>query len=535
MTEIHQGPSLSPSDSDRKHPAQAAWNQLKADREHFLQKGREVASLTIPFLIPPAGANATTSLPTPFQGVGAEGVNNLASRLVLTLFPPSAPFFRLVADPAAVRALGEAQGADPEEVVENVNADISVMEQEIQAEIESRSLRPTLFTTFRHLIVGGNYLLRWQDGQVRGFSLPHFCIQRDRSANILWIVTREVMSRTALPEGVSAPKDKDSVELFTAAQRQPDGRYRVWQEVGDSIFNPDTLDEADLPYIAPTMFDLDGESYGRGLGEHYLGDLISLEALARSIVQGSAAAAHILWLVNPNGFTKVSELQNARTGSYVPGIPSDVQALRLDKNADFAVTAQTAERIERKLYRVFLLNTAIQRDAERVTAEEIRYMAQQIEAAHGGTYSLMNEQLQLPIARRVMADMQKQQRLPELPPGVVTPKVITGLEGLGRSAELERLRTFLGVSMENLGADAVASRINASNVLTRIAAATGVDVTGLLKSDEQLQQEQQAAQQAALMQSVAAPAAGAATAPVTQAVIDQQLQQQQQQQQQQAQ
>ena len=45
----------------------------------------------------------------------------------------------------------------------------------------------------------------------------------------------------------------------------------------------------------------------------------------------------------------------------------------------------------------FLLNTAIQRDAERVTAQEIRYMAQQLETAMGGIYSLLSQEFQLPL------------------------------------------------------------------------------------------------------------------------------------------
>ena len=36
--------------------------------------------------------------PTPYQSVGSRGVTNLASKLMLALFPPQAPFFRLDVD-----------------------------------------------------------------------------------------------------------------------------------------------------------------------------------------------------------------------------------------------------------------------------------------------------------------------------------------------------------------------------------------------------------------------------------------------------
>lgn len=505
---------------NQKREAATAYQRFALEREDYLIRGREVASLTIPFLLPPDGTNSTSRLPTPYQGTGAEGVNNLASKLVLTLFPPSAPFFRLVAHPAAIRALAAEQGVDEETIVQTVNEDISVMEQEIQLEVETRALRPALYEVFRHLIVAGNALIRWDGPKMRVFSLANYVVKRDGSGTILWIVTEETMDRDALPEGVTAPKEKKVVKLYTAAKRTSDGKYRVWQEIEEAVFQADTIEEDALPYVVPRMFELVGESYGRGLGEHYLGDLISLEALSRAIVQSSAAAAHIVWMVNPNGFTRVQDLEKARTGAYVPGLTTDVQPLHLDKGADLQITAQTAQRIETKLNRVFLLNLGAQRDAERVTAEEVKLVAEQVEAAHGGSMSLFSEQLQLPIARTIIADMRAEEKLLKFEDGVISPKVITGLEGLGRTAELERFRTFLAVAGESLGQEVVVERLEPSGVLTRIAAATGVDTSGILKTEDKLAKERQAQQQAQALQSAIGPAAGGAAGPLAQAVVD---------------
>lgn len=513
-------------------PAADAYRRLEQEREPYLDRARDVSSVTIPFLVPPEGIHGATNLPTPYQGIGAEGVNNLASKLILALFPPSAAFFRLVVDPAAVRDLAEEQGEDETTIVQEVDEDVAVVEREIHAEFESRGMRPALYETFRHLIVAGNVLLRWDGPELRVFTLPQFVIKRSGSGTIEWVVTRESVSRDTLPEGVRAtaegdPQNQGSAWLYTAAHRQPDGRYRVWQEAGEAILKPDTVDEADLPYVAPRMFAVVGESYGRGLGEHYLGDLCALESLARSIILSSAAAAHLLWLVNPNSVTKVSDLQNARTGAFVPGTPNDVQPLRLDKQADLSVAASTAERLETKLQRVFLLNTAAQRQAERVTAAEIRFVAQQLEDALGGSYSLMNEQLQIPLVARVMRDMERAGKLPEIPEGVVKPKIVTGLEGLGRNQELERLRIFTGAATENPAlAEAFAQRVDPTAYFTRIAAAVGLDTDTLFKSPERLQQEAAQAQAQATAEQVSGPIAGAAAGPVADAVVDELRQQQ---------
>ena len=75
--------------------AKERYETLKQHREHFLDRAQECSELTIPSLLPPDGFHSSTDLYNPFQSVGARGVNNLASKLLLLLLPPNSPFFRL--------------------------------------------------------------------------------------------------------------------------------------------------------------------------------------------------------------------------------------------------------------------------------------------------------------------------------------------------------------------------------------------------------------------------------------------------------
>ena len=75
--------------------AKQRYEAMKEYREHFLNRGRECSELTLPALLPDDGVNHTSDLYTPYQSVGARGVNNLASKLLLLLLPPNSPFFRL--------------------------------------------------------------------------------------------------------------------------------------------------------------------------------------------------------------------------------------------------------------------------------------------------------------------------------------------------------------------------------------------------------------------------------------------------------
>ena len=58
------------------------------------------------------------------------------------------------------------------------------------------------------------------------------------------------------------------------------------------------------PYIPLRFNRVDGEDYGRGYVEEYYGDLKSLEGLTRAIVEGSAAASKVLFMVAPNGIIR---------------------------------------------------------------------------------------------------------------------------------------------------------------------------------------------------------------------------------------
>ena len=84
--------------SEDKTSIQSQYNKLEMNREVYLQRARDCAKLTIPTLFPDKGSNEATEYQTPYQSVGARGVMNLASKLMLALFPPHAPFFRLSVD-----------------------------------------------------------------------------------------------------------------------------------------------------------------------------------------------------------------------------------------------------------------------------------------------------------------------------------------------------------------------------------------------------------------------------------------------------
>ena len=157
-------------------------------------------------------------------------------------------------------------------------------------------------------------------------------------------------------------------------------------------------------------------------------------------------------------------------------------------------------RIEQRLQYAFLLNSSVQRQAERVTATEVQLVAQELQDALGGVYGILTTEFQLPYINGKINILREQKLLPDLPKKIVRPKIIVGLEALGRASDRLRLLQFMQDLAGTLGAEVLAQHINLDDAIKKFAIANGVDTQGLLKDQEQIQQEQQQAQQQQLAQ-----------------------------------
>lgn len=463
---------------------------------------RRCASVTIPSLMPPEGASEDTVLETPYQSVGARGVNTLASKLLLALLPPNSPFFRLQVDDFTLQELGSANlRADVEKALNKI-------ERAVMGEIEAKAFRVPSFEAFRLLIVTGNSLLFIDsEGRMRVYRPDQYVVRRDPMGSVLEILIKEEVHPLTLPESTRAlikgsipdydkvtalEKDKD-VALFTRVLRTPENKWEVSQEcLGVDL--PDSKGEYPLdecPWIPLRWTSLVGENYGRGLVEEHLGDLLTLEALTKAITEGSVVSSRIVGMVDPNSSTRLKKVVEAQNGDFIEGNAEDVTFLKVDKMMDFRVPLEHVLHIEQRLAHSFLMMEAVQRDAERVTAEEIRLMAQELEGALGGIYSILSQEFQLPLINRLLAYMTKQKRLPAFPEDTVKPAVVTGLEALGRGHDLDKLMVFMQ-SLEPLG-DVAKSYLNVSDYMTRVGTALGMDTNGLVKAEEEVMEEQQQA------------------------------------------
>lgn len=496
--------------------ARGRYDALRVEREAFLARAREASKLTIPSLVPPEGSTGQTRLPTPFQSVGARGVNNIASKLLLALFPPGSSFFKLSMDDFILDQLVTAAGGgtDGEDAKGKFEKGLAKIERGITSRMDTVGARVDLFELLKHLVAAGNGLLHMvAKGKLMVYPLSQYVCKRDGEGEPVEIILEQHFAPMTLPVEAkeiydmqrSANETKDNalqntVCVYTRVCRK-DNRWVSYQEIlGEEI--PETRGSFPLdnsPWMPQRLNRIAGEDYGRGLVEEYMGDLYSCESLNQSIVEFAAVCSKILFFTDEGGTTSKKQIAEAPSGAVLDGRAADVSILMIEKFADFKVAKDTADGIEKRLGEAFLLGSAARRDAERVTAEEIRLIAGELEQALGGVYSVLSAELQLPLVKRLMLQMTKEGALPPLPKEAVNPQIVTGLSALGRSADLQKLDTLLAGVQAMFGPDAVAEYVSAGAYIQRRATALGIDVDGMIRSEQvvQAQRDQKAKQELA--------------------------------------
>ena len=477
--------------------ARERYNQLVTDRQQFLDKAVDCSKLTLPYLIQDDTSTRPTheSLNIPWQSVGAKCVVALAAKLMLAILPPQATFFKL-------QVRDDKLGEDmPPEIRSELDLSFSKMERMVMDYIAASNDRVVIHQALKHLIVGGNALLFMGKDGIKNYPLTRYVVNRDGNGNVLEIVTKELIHRDVL--GFDLPKkepntvvDKtygtntNDVEVYTCVKLQ-NGRWVWYQEVEDMIIpgSRSTAPKNASPWLVLTFNSVDGEQYGRGRVEEFLGDLKSLEGLSQALVEGAAAASKVIFLVSPSSTTKPATIAKAGNGAIVQGRAEDVQVVQVGKTADFSTAANMAQTIERRLLEAFLVMNV--RNAERVTAEEVRLTQLELEQQLGGIFSLLTVSFLIPYLSRTLLVLQRSNEIPNLPKDIVRPTIVAGINALGRGQDRESLSMFVGTIAQTLGPEALMRYINPEEAIKRLAAAQGIDILNLVKTEAQMAQEKE--------------------------------------------
>ena len=484
------------------YKAREKYSMLSSGRTQFLDTAVECSELTLPYLVrQDDDATGKRTLLQPYQSVGAKAVVTLAAKLMLAMLPPQTAFFKL-----QVRDDKLGETLDPM-MRSELDLSFSKIERLIMDYIAASSDRVVVHQALKHLIVSGNALIFMGKDGLKHYPLNRYVVERDGNGNVIEIVTKERISRKVLGLAPPVPNEsvnsdseygvgEDDAEVYTCVKMdESSGSWRWHQEVDDMILegSQSTAPKNASPWLVLRFNTVDGEDYGRGRVEEFIGDLRSLDGLSQALVEGASVASKVVFLVSPSATTKPGTLAKAGNGAIIQGRPEDVGVVQVGKTADFATAANLSATIERRILEAFLVMNV--RNAERVTAEEVRLTQLELEQSLGGLFSLLTVEFLVPYLNRTLLILQRSNQIPRLPKDVVRPKIVAGINSLGRGQDNEALTRFIGTVAQTLGPEALTKFINPTEAIKRLAAAQGIDVLNLVRTPEELQQLKQTVMQ----------------------------------------
>lgn len=489
------------------------WSAGERWREPFIERARDFARLSLPQFMPRYDGEVVDGerFAPRYSGRAARGVTNLASKLTIGLFPPTGPFVKFEPD---LREAVEA-GLDEEQLNDAILA-LSRRERALEAFLDGTGWRARAFFLFQHLLISGNYLLRQtKAGRFVGYRLDQFQVQRDGLDRPRTMTIKEMVPRGALVpylgedvaaelEGVDSTRP-DHVYVFTRCEVVQDNLddeddkrvWRVWQEVGSTgiaLAEPRELTQANLPYIPIRLFQSD-EDYGRSLFDMLQGEIELVEGLTQAVAEDAVMAANGVWRIDPASGVTANEFLDKSAGEVVYAKDGQIGMVRADKGGDLAVAVNVLDRVDRELAAIFL--SFLPRDAERVTAQEIQRVTQELNEAFGGAFSLLAQELQLPVARLTESRMEALGLLPKLRSGIqIRRKIVTGMDAIGRGRDELAIESFIASLQAAIGPEATARRLKIGGLAKRFAADKGLDPETLVYSDEEFDQREGARMEA---------------------------------------
>jgi len=511
------------SKKKKSYKLKARFEKLHGKKGDILRRTEDYAMWTLPYLFPPTGTKHA-EMQGSLDSTGARAVNHLSNKVTMTMFPAHQPFFRLMVANDIMKEFkvrADEGDEDAQMWLDNLDGILADAEKDAMQELDYNTYRTEATMASKLLIVTGNALLyhpEKEDSKAQTYNLRDYCIVRDLSGNMIELITRdskalstfsdEIKDALRAANGSKYDKEDTDVTLYTCVKLEDDGKFHLQQDIENvKLDSEGSWPLKDLPWIPLTWNLVRGEDYGRGLVEDYAGAFHSLYVLNASLVDVIGIAADIKFLVNPNSVLDVKALNDSESGTYHSGAEGDVTTVQIDKVNDIKLVIEAIDRFQKQIGQAFLLNSAVTRDAERVTAEEIRYVAQELELSHGGIYSRFAVEWQYRTARLLLKKVDI-----NLDNKAILPQIITGLDSLSRAGDLDNLRMMVSdLSMLDAVPEEIRAGINPIKFASFVGTRRGVDYEKFLYTQDELNANRQAEmqqQQAMMAQQEAAKAAG---------------------------
>ena len=474
----------------------------KYQDSRLLQKYVDYSKWTIPKLFPQVGKRLETrgndTVERDFQSMGGILVNSLASSLLQMLFPIGLSFFRIKPT------------KDLENLLKSLNKEKKIgtvidLENIACEKLLSNAGYANLGLALAQLIVTGNVLLFRRNEGIVCYNTNQYSMLRDNDGTVLDIIVRESIAYSRLPEDIKyntrlqGKKDFDPIDMYTRIKRvvrEGTVLYEVSTEVEDIPYGETELYHEHLcPYIPVVWSSVNGNSYGHGLVEDYAGDFAKLSMLNEALALYELDACKVVNLCKPGSGSDFDALESAQTGDWVLADPVSVSKLEGGNYQLISAIGADIASIWERLSVAFMYSANV-RDAERVTAEEIKLKIRETDKTLGGVYSQLSKSLHIPLAYLLITEV-----LPELIPyiikGTISLEIQTGTAALGRTSDVERLmRAFEVITVLVPAAQQSSARFNTERIIDLVLTSNNIKLEDVMYTEEELEEKKAQEQQA---------------------------------------
>lgn len=503
------------------------WEILHTKKTTILSLCEKYAAHTLPYIFPEDNTDDATELPLSYDSIGAQGVNHLSNRIISTLFPAKSLFFRLNIDQETRDMLEQAiiaseEASTPEDVkamlvaaIQDAESELLKAEKKAEQHLNMIQYRPQAIQAMKLLIITGNAMVYHPEkGPVQIYNLRNYHVLRDCSGQVVEIMTREKKDfgtfspeiqdiltgdarhgamyqriKKAVDTNTKGYSEDTEVTIYTQIKLHTDGLFHVRQFADQVDLNVKATYKRDTLRWIPLVWNLiAGEDYGRGLVGDFTGAFEALRVLNGSLLNLAGVAGDIKFFADPSSLVDVQEVNSSLPGSWHVGKPNEIGTPQLNIVNNMQLMMAAIERYEKQIAQAFMLTQQLTRQAERVTAEEIRRDVDELETSNAGIYSRMAAGWQVQTANLALQDT----GFIQLNDGI-NADIITGLDSLSRAGEAYNMRLFLSdLGMLNAVPEDVRAAMKPNRFIKRMGSLHSVDYEDFVMTDTELRAAQNA-------------------------------------------
>lgn len=456
--------------------------------------------------------SGNTSLPN-------RAVKNFNTKQKKALFPSNRPFF--VYDlPIQQRQILEANNTEKLAMDRATEVAAGWALEFLQNTKKLYSLLPNLFDALTVTANGMLFMGHKKEDKAVFISPANFVVRRTQSGDEREAIIREVIALTDLspelqtvvkehykmPEEAFSNKKVEQPELhtiqkFTYVEFCEDGscKYTEYVEnirVGDTKTVP--KEEPRFIIIAPNR--PEGANYGVGIVQQCLPSILQAYGGHKAVANVNALIGEAKYYTRPNMVGGIRQAQAGGSGKYiVVNNPDDIGMLPMT-NINIAPSELAISMAREEIAKTFIMTGDAVRDAERVTAFEIRKMADDITSVHDNWLADIAEQLQEKLVQYATyhMDLLNSQGVPVKDDLLkMQVKIITGSDAIDKVSESDNLLTaiqefgvFTTINPEDK------SIFKRDKIASTMLKARGVPSSEYIKSRDELAAEAEAAQKA---------------------------------------